>query len=216
MLKKILAVSLVMVLSALVSGCVVVAAGIGAVISEGEAGKLSGIVEVGEVKMKPGVDVALLKMARLSSVVFEKDMTTLNTSPGPTDAKVNAAATDEVKRSLGIPENAISPVTVRLKTLYIDSYPSGNWYYLSVTERNTIGYFQSEGIRKLVNAHFLLEQGGGTLLEVHGLWVSGNQGDEIAGATKLAKEIVSEVMKNLSVTSAPSRESVAEAEAKKE
>ena len=59
--------------------------------------------------MKPGANVAVLKTAKLSSVVFEKDMATLNTSPGPTDAKVNTAAADEVQRSLGIPENAISP-----------------------------------------------------------------------------------------------------------
>ena len=72
------------------------------------------------------------------------------------------------------------------------------------------------GIKKLVNAHLSLEQGSDTLLEVRGLWVGDDNADEIAGASKLTKEIVSEMLKKLSVTSAPSRESVVEAEAKRE
>ncbi|MEK9186703.1 MAG: hypothetical protein AAB885_03920 [Patescibacteria group bacterium] len=192
---------LAVVFAALMSGCALIGAGIGAAISEGESGKLSGTVEVGEVKMKAGANVTLPKTAKLSSAVFEKDMVTLNTSSKPTDAKINAAVADEVKRSLGTPGNAVSPVTVRLKTLYTDSYPI-DWYYRSITEKKTLGLFQSSGIRKLVNIHFVLEQGSDTLLEVHGLWVSGHQGDEILGARKLAREMVSEVLKKLSTPAA--------------
>jgi len=215
MLKKILAVSLVAVLAAMMSGCVVAVPYI--IAGENEANKFPGIVvEVGEVKMKAGANVAVLKAAKLSAAVFEKDMVTPNTSLRPSDVKVNATVADEVTRTLSLAGNTATPVTVRLKTLYTDSRPI-DWYYRSVTERNVLGFFQSGRIRKLVNTHGLtLEQGGDTLLEVHGLWVSGNQGDEIAGARQLAKEIVSEVLKKLSVTSAPPRESVAEAETKKE
>ena len=219
MLKKILAVSLVVVLTAMMFGCVLIGAGIGGAIGEGmKASELPGTVEVGEVKMKAGADVATLKTAKLSSAVFEKDMTTRNTSPDPNNTKVNTAVTEEVKHSLGIPGNAASPVTVRLKTYFGEINPWGwsSWYYGKVTERETLSYGQIMIVEKLVNAHFVLEQGSDTLLEVHGLWVSDNQGDEIAGASKLAKEIVTEVLKKLSVTSAPPRESVAEAETKKE
>ena len=217
MFFKILKILLVAVFAAMMSGCVVVGAGIGAAISEGEANALTGIVEVGEVKMKPGVNVALIKTAKLSSAVFEKDMTTLNASPSPSGAKVSAVVTEEIRHSLGAPGNTVSPVTLRLKTTFFEGgMTSGFYYYHYNTERNTLSYMQKNGARKFVNTHFTLEQGSDTLLEVHGLWVAGNQGDEIAGASKLAKEIVSEVMKKLSVTSAPSRESVTEAETKKE
>ena len=208
--------ALVVVLGGLTSGCALVGAGIGVAISEGEADKLSGIVEVGEVKMKASANIAILKAVKLSSAVFEKDMMTRNVSPNPTDIKVHAAVTEEIKRSLGALGESTSSVVARLKTTYHNSYPGTSWYYLDVTEKNTLAFLQTGGVRKLVNTHFVLEQGSDTLLEVHGLWVSGNQGDEIAGARQLAKEMVSEVMKKLSVTSAPPRESVAEAETKKE
>ena len=218
MFKKIMVLALVVVFGVLVSGCAVVGAvGIGYTTTK-DAGIPSPVVEVGEVKMKTGANVSFLKTANFSSVAFEKDMTTLNTSPGPNDAKVNTAAADEVKRSLGIPGNAISPATVRLKTYFGEINPWGwsGYYYWNITEKNTLTYSQVIGVKKLVNAHFILEQGGDALLEVHGLWAGDDNADEIAGARQLAKEIVSEVMKKLSVASAPPRESVAEAEAKKE
>lgn len=150
MLKKILAVSLAVVLGALVSGCVVVGAGFGYVTTK-DAGLSPAIVEVGEVKVKPGANVATLKTAKLSSAVFEKDMVAPNTSPGPTDAKVNTAAADEVRRSLGIPGNAISPVTVRLKTYFGEINPWGwsGYYYWNITEKNTLSYSQVIGIKKV-------------------------------------------------------------------
>lgn len=144
-------------------------------------------------------------------------MVTPNTSPNPIGVKVHTVVTEEIKRSLGSAGDTASPIVIRLKTFHDKwSLNGGFYYYGRTTERDTLSYWQKNGVRKAVNTHFVLEQGSDTLLEVHGLWVSGNQGDEIAGARKLAKEIVSEVMKKLSVTSAPSRESVAKAEAKKE
>ena len=216
--RKVFLALVFLILAVVMSGCAAVV-GVGLTISsESTANDMSGIVEIGEIKMKSGANVAFLKAAKLSSAVFEKDMTTRNASPKPTDTKVNAAAADEVKRSLGIPGNAASLVTVRLKTYFGEINPWGwsGWYYGNVTEKNTLSYGQIMVVEKLVNTHLSLEQGSDTLLEVRGLWVSDNQGDEIAGASKLAKEIVSEVMKKLSVTSAPSRESVTEAETKKE
>lgn len=120
---------------------------------------------------------------------------------------------DEAKRSLGIPGNAISPVTVRLKTYFGEINPWGwsGYYYWNITEKNTLSYSQVIGIKKLVNAHFVLEQGSDTLLEVRGLWAGDDNADEIAGARQLAKELASEVMKKLSTTFALPRESVAEA-----
>ncbi len=208
MYKKLLAVAFVTILAAAMSGCAVVGFGIGQAISAGEADKLSGIVEVGEVKTKSNANIALLKTAKISSAVFEKDMVTLNSSPGSNDAKVNTAVSDEVKRSLGVQGGVASFAVINLKTFYINSYPL-DWHYRSVTEKSTLGLIQSSGIRKLVNTHFVLEQGGNTLLEVRGLWLAGNKGDEIAGASKLAREMVSEVLKKLG--SPDSRRATAEA-----
>ena len=200
MLKKILAVSLVVVLTAMMFGCVLIGAGIGGAIGEGmKASELPGTVEVGEVKMKAGADVATLKTAKLSSAVFEKDMTTRNTSPDPNNTKVNTAVTEEVKHSLGIPGNAASLVTVRLKTYFGEINPWGwsGYYYWNITEKNTLSYLEVIGVRKLVNAHFILAQGNDTLLEVHGLWVGGDNADEIAGARQLAREVANAVGKKL-------------------
>ena len=201
MFFKILKIFLVAAFAVMVSGCALVA---GFAIIESADNNISGTTEVGEVKMKAGANVAILKTAKLSPAVFEKDMATRNASPGPTDTKVNTAAADEVRRSLGIPGNAVSPVTVRLKTYFgeINPYGWSGWYYGDITEKNTLSYMQVVGVKKLVNTHFVLEQGSDTLLEVHGLWVSGHQGDEILGARKLAREMVSEVLKKLSAPAA--------------
>ncbi len=216
MLKKLLAVSIVAILAAVMSGCVVVGAGVGYAVSEGEADKLSGVVEVGDVKTKHGINMALLKTAKLSSLVFNEDMATPNISPRQNDTKVNTTVTEGIRRSLDTTGDAASQAIIRLKTFYYEASITGFYYYGGVTERDTLTYWQKNGVRKAVNTHFTLEQGGDTLLEVHGLWVAGNQGDEIAGARKLAREMVSEVLKKLSTASAPPRESIAEAGAKKE
>ena len=211
--------ALVVVLGGLVSGCAVVGAVAVGSIATKDAGLPSAIVEIGELKMKSGANVTVLKTARLSSAVFEKDMVTPDTSPNPINVKVSAAVTEEVKRSFGgTPGNAIPLATARLKTYFGEINPWGwsGYYYWNITEKNTLTYSQVIGVKKLVNAHFILEQGGDALLEVHGLWAGDDNADEIAGAKKLANEMVSEVMKKLSVASAPPRESVAEAEAKKE
>ncbi len=215
MLKQRLVASLVAIFTSAMSGCMVVGAGIGAGIGASAADSLDekgGIVEVGEVKTKLGASVSLLKTTKISSAVFEKDMETHNASPALNDIKVNATITDEVKRSLNVAGNTVSPVTIHLRTIYHNSYPGSSWYYLGVTERSALSYMQTEGVRKVVNTHLMLEDGTNhVLLEVHGLWASGNNGDEIAGARKLAREMASEVLKKLSTASAPPRESVAEA-----
>ncbi len=176
-------------------------------------------MEVGEIKTMPGTNISLVKAANVSSVVFQKDMTTPNALPEPSDAKINAAVTEEVKRSLGLFEKASSSAVIRLKTFYYESgwgFNKGTYYYRAVTERDTLSFVGKDGVNKAVNTHLTLEQGNNILLEVHGLWAGGNQSDEIAGAKQLAREMVSEVLKKLSAASAPPRESVAEAEAKKE
>ncbi len=204
---KMILLAALMAFAVMMSGCVVAIPYI--IAGENEANKFPGIVvEVGEVKMKTGANVTVLKAAKLSSAIFEKDMVTSNTSPRQSDVKVNATVADEVTRTFSLAGNTAAPVTVRLKTLYTDSYPV-DWYYRSVTERNILGFFQSGRVRKLVNTHFVLEQGGNTLLEVHGLWVSDSQGDEIVGARQLAKAIAQEVLKKLN--SPASRAPVAEA-----
>ncbi len=196
--KKIIAVFLLVFLGVSVSGCAAVGFGIGSAISAGEADKLSGIVEVGEIKTKSSANIALLKTAKVSSAVFEKDMVTPNSSPSPNDTKVNTAVMDEVKRSIGTINNAGSSMTIHLKSFFFGGGEIASFYYYGgVTERNTLTYWQKSGVRKAVNTHFVLKQGGNTLLEVHGLWVAGDKGDEVAGARKLAREMVSEVLKKL-------------------
>ena len=197
--RKVFLALVFLILAVVMSGCAAVV-GVGLTISsESTANDMSGIVEIGEIKMKSGANVAFLKAAKLSSAVFEKDMTTRNASPKPTDTKVNAAAADEVKRSLGIPGNAASLVTVRLKTYFGEINPWGwsGYYYWNITEKNTLSYLEVIGVRKLVNAHFILAQGNDTLLEVHGLWVGGDNADEIAGARQLAREVANAVGKKL-------------------
>lgn len=192
---KTIILAVMMVFTVMMSGCVVAVPFMIAV--ENEANKFPGIVvEVGEVKMKAGANVAVLKTAQLSSAVFEKDMVTPNTSPRQSDAKVNATVTDEIARVLSLARNTATPIIVRLKTLYIDKTPA-NWYYRSVTERKTLGLYSSARIRKLINTHFILEKESDTLLEVHGLWVGDDKADEIAGAKQLARAIVAEVFKKL-------------------
>lgn len=206
---------LMLALAALMSGCAVVGAvAVGGVATK-DAGLPSPVVEVGEVKTKPDANVVILKTAKLSSAVFEKDMATLNTAPDQTSVKVNAAVANELKRSIGIPENAVSPATVRLRTYFGEINPWGwsGYYYWNVTERNTLTYSQVIGVKKLVNTHLLLEQGDNTLLEVRGLWVGDDQADEIAGSRQLAREIASEVLKKLSASPAPSKDATAERDA---
>ena len=184
---------LMVLFTTMLPGC---ALGIAIGITEGAANALSGTVEVGDVKMKPSVNVTVLKTTKLSSAVFEKDMATQNLSPDQNDIKVNKVVTEEVKRLLSFTGDTTSLTTARLKTFYYDSMIA-TWYYRSITERETLTFMQKEGVRKLVNTHFLIEQGGGTLLEVRGLWVAGSQGDEIAGARQLAREVANAVLKKL-------------------
>ncbi len=220
MLKKLLAVSIVAILAAVMSGCAAVFAVGATAVSESSANDLTGIVEIGEVRAKSGASLTFVKTAKILSVVFEKDMTTPNASPDQNNTKVNAVVTEEAKRFLSLAENySSSPVEFRLKTFYTDEINAWGWsyyYYGNVTERDTLNFNQRLGVRKLINTHLTLEQGGNTLLEVHGLWGGNDKADEIAGAKQLAGEMASDVLKKLSAASAPPRESVAKAEPKKE
>lgn len=193
---------LVLVFAALMSGCAVIGVGIGDVIgetiAEGESDKLTGTIEVGEIKINGNIHANILKSAKLSSAIFDKDMKEQNTSPSPTDVKVHTIVTEEVKRSMGNIWNNTSPVTIRLKTtFFVGGSISGFYYYQDNTEKKSLSYMQKNGVRKAVNTRLLLEQDGNMLLEVHGLWVAGNQGDEIAGARQLARELANAVLKKL-------------------
>lgn len=210
--SNILKVFLAVVFAATLSGCAAVGAGIGYAIEKPMADErdktFPGVLEVGEIEMKPGVALAIVKMANVSSEISNKDMSTPNTSPRPNDTKVNTTVADEVKRSLDLTENSSSPVTIRLKTFYFDEgWPWGYCYYRGVSERKTLinkyGVYGGRGVRKAVNTHLTIEQGNTILLEVHGLWGGNDQADEIAGARQLAREVASEVLKKLSASSVP-------------
>lgn len=216
MLKNILKMFLGAVFVALMSGCAAVGFVGANVYMGGEAEKFPGTIEVGDIKTNGVANIALIKNATVSSVVFNKDMTEPNTTPSPSDTKVNAVVAEETRRLLGISGSPSSPVTVRLKTFYFDEgWYWGYYYYEKITEKNALTRSQKYGMQKLVNAHFTVEQGGSVLLEVHGFWGGNEKSDEIAGARQLAREVASEVLKKLSASSAPPPASVAEAETPK-
>lgn len=214
MLKNILKMFLGAVFAALMSGCAVMVAGAGVAVGENESTKLAvGVIEVGEVRTKLGVNITLVKEAKVSSEIFQKDMVTPDISPRSSDSKVNTAVTEEMKRVLNLSVNNSSLTVARLKTLYYDEismWGFSYYYYGNVTERDTLSFMQRQGVRKIVNTHFTLEQGNNTLLEVRGLWIGGDDADEIAGARQLAREVASEVIKKLSASSAPSKDATVE------
>lgn len=182
---------------------------------DSEAEKFPGTIEVGNIKTSGNVNVATIKGAKLSSAVFNKDMTIPNKTPSTSDAKVNSAVAEEVKRILGVRSNS-SPVIIHIKTFYFDEgWYWGYYYYEKITEKNTLTRSQKYGMQKLVNVHFTVEKGNSILLEVRGLWGGNSNADEIAGARQLAREVANEVLKKLSASSAPPPASVAEAETPK-
>lgn len=207
--RKVFLTLILVVFAGSVSGCVVAVPLIAA--GQIEANTFSGVVEVGDIRANGKVNVASIKGAMVSSAVFNKDMTKPNENPRSGDVKMSAVIAEEVKHTIGVYVDP-SKVTIRLKVYYDNTYPL-DWYYRSVTEKGTLGLFQSAGIRKLVNAHLLLEQDGNTLLEVRGLWVAGNPGDEIAGARQLAREMANAVLKKLN---SPASRKASVAEAKKD
>ncbi len=195
MVNKILAIALVVVLCAVMSGCVVGLPVAFVTAHDADAGdeKLP-FVEIQDVKIGKGVDIALIKTAKLSSAVFQKDMETPNTSPSLSDSKVNAVATEEIKHSLGVAGD--SSTTIYLKMFYYDGgYPWG-YYYYSGTSKRPISYWQQRNVGKAVNLQLTLQSGNAILIEAHGLWW-GDDHDETTGAKKLVREMVSEVLKKL-------------------
>ncbi len=196
--KKLIAVFLVVFLGVSVSGCAAVGFVGGNAYMAAEAEKFTGVVEIGEVKIKSSVNITLLKTAKISSAVFEKNMTTISASPHQHDIKVNITVTEEIRRSLGATGGVVSPVTFRLKTFYYnEGWFWGYYYYESITEKNTLTRSQKYGVQKAINIHLFVEKGNDVLLEVHGLWGGNDRADEIAGAKKLAQAMVQEILKKL-------------------
>ncbi len=208
MFLKILKILLVAVFAVMVSGCVV---GLPVLfVTAHDAGAVDEklpFVEIQDIKIGKGVDISVVKSARMTSHILKKDMATLNESPRSSDKEVNVAVTEEVRRSLATGISS-SPVVARVDTFYYDGgYPWG-YYYYSGTSKKSISYWQQSDVGKAVNFRLTLQQGDTILLEAHGLWW-GNDEDHIAGARKLAREMVSEVLKKLG--SPTSRPPVAEA-----
>jgi hypothetical protein len=219
MFRKTYLVAVLMVFTVLLPGCVVVGAGVGYSLSESAADDLAGVVEVGDIKIKKGVDIATVRnamnTAKVSPGVFNEDMSTLNTSPDQDDIRVNVAVVEEAKRFINLPSTSTA-TTVRLKTFYYQGFLSGGFYYYGrTTERDALSYWQKNGVRKAINVHLTIENGNDVFLEVHGLWVGNSKADEIAGARQLARGVASEVIKKLTASPASLPASVAEAEANK-
>ena len=204
MFRKILKMFLIAVFATLASGCAVLGGSVAYSIEldkmQKEAEKFPGAIEVGDIRTNGTANIALIKSAIVSSVVFNKDMTEPNATPRPSDTKVNVAVAEEAKRSLGV-SGGSSSVIVRIKTFYFDEgRPWGYYYWGSVTEKDTLSYYQKTSVRKAINAHFTVEKGSDVLLEVHGLWGGNDNADEIAGARQLAREVSSKVIEKLSAT----------------
>ncbi len=206
MLLNTLKFSLVVAFAVLMSGCAVIGGSIAYGVAESAAKDFAGTVEVGDIKIAAGANIALLKSATMSSVVFNQDMTAPNATPRPSDTRVNAVVTEEARRSLGVSGNSPS-VVARVKTFYFDEgYPWGYWYWGRRTEKDTLSYYQKTSVRKAVNIHLTVEKGSDVLLEVHGLWGGNDQADEIAGARQLAKEVAGAVLKKLESPAAAKKE----------
>ena len=183
--------------AALMSGCAVIGGSIAYGVAESAAKDFAGAVEVGDIKTAAGANIALLKSATMSSVVFNQDMTAPNATPRPSDTRVNAVVTEEARRSLSMSGNS-SSVVIHIKTFYFDEgYPWGYYYWGRRTEKDTLSYYQKTSVRKAVNIHLTVERENDVLLEVHGLWGGNDQADEIAGARQLAKEVAGAVLKKL-------------------
>lgn len=198
--RKVFLTLVFMVVAAVMSGCAVVMGGAMLSVSESSAKDLAGVVEVGEVKYKSGANIATIKTAKVLSVISQKDMTTPVTSPDKDKRAVNTAIFEEIKRSFGISVAPSPDVVINTKTFYddgINAWGFSYYYYGNFTERETLDFSQRLGIRKLINTHFLIEQGGNTLLEIRGLWAGGDNSDEIAGARQLARELANAVLKKL-------------------
>ena len=182
--------------AAMLSGCVAIA-GMQYGVQESFSREFPGIVEVGDIKINGGVEIALIKGAMISSVVFNKDMTAPNANPRPIDTKMNVVVTEKVRQDLGTSSGS-SSVIIRVKTFYFDEgRPWGYYYWGNKTEKDALSYYQKTSVRKAMNVHLTVEKENDILLEVHGLWGGNDQADEIAGARQLAKEMSDAVLKKL-------------------
>lgn len=215
---------LVVAFAAALSGCGVLVGGIGYAIdsaTQEERGAraeatLKPFVKFVKVKIDRSVTASILRSAKVSIAVLENDMKTVKISLSQREKELSNTATEEVLRSLSIPDvavNVLASDTLHIEVLYAEGRELARDIFIfnfrggPNTEENREQWL---GIRKGAYVRLTLRRGDTVLMEARGLWGGNDKADEIAGARQLAREVASEVIKKLSASSATPKDATAE------
>lgn len=231
MFKNILKTFLATAFAAALSGCAAVPViyAVGAADREEKAvqaeATLKPFVEFVSVETDKGITASTLRGAKVFTAILENDMKTVKSVPSQREKELSNTVMEEMLHSisiLGTTTNIPILETLHIEFLYVEDVEKGRYaagyHYRSFFQGNFVfGYNWTEGqrnrligIRKGADVRLTLRRGDTVLMEARGFWGGNDKADEIAGARQLAREVASEVIKKLSASSAPPKDTTAE------